>query len=172
MQKKWYVVYTKSRQEKMAVRFLQEEGIECYLPLQKKLRQWKDRRKWVEIPLMNSYVFVRISNDKEYLDVLKTENVVAFITFEGKAAVVPDHQIKAIKLLLAAEAELEVTTQKLEAGDQIEVKAGPLKGLIGEVITHKNKRKVKVQIEHLGQAIIVDIGVKYLNKARRLAEKQ
>lgn len=165
--KSWYVIYTKSRQEKIVEKWLIEKGVECYLPVQKKLRQWKDRRKWVETPLINSYVFVRIANDKEYMTVLDTEGVVTFITFEGKAAKVPDRQIEAIKLLLANEADLEVTSQTFEEGDEIEVKAGPLKGLQGSLINVKNKRKVKVRIDHIGQSILVDIDMKYLQKKNR-----
>lgn len=168
MENKWFVVYTKSRQEKRVARWLDEMGVVYYLPMQKKLRQWKDRVKWVEMPLISSYIFVKIKNDKEYLDILKIEGVVTFITFEGKAAVVPDHQIEAIRLLLASEKELEVTAENLGEGDEIEVKAGPLKGLKGKLVNVKNKSKVKVEVEHIGQAVLVDIDKKYLVKKSRL----
>ena len=165
--KSWYVVYTKSRQEKIVERWLKEAGIECYLPLQKVLRQWKDRKKWVEKPLISSYVFVRLANDKEYMTVLQTMGVVCFVTFEGKVAKVPDNQIETIKLLLANEADLEVTSENFEEGDEIEVKAGPLKGLEGSLINVKNNKKVKVRIDHIGQSILVDIDMKYLHKKNR-----
>src|SRR6056297_1687757 len=120
------------------------------------------------MPLISSYIFVRIKNDREYLDVLRTDGVVTFITFEGKAAVVPDYQIEAIRLLLASEKDLEVTAEHLGEGDEIEVKAGPLKGLKGKLLNVKNKTKVKVEVEHIGQAILVDIDKKYLVKKSRL----
>lgn len=167
--KYWYVIYTKSRQERIVEKWLKEKGIECYLPIQKKLRQWKDRKKWVETPLINSYVFVRIGNDKEYMDALQTDRVVCFVTFEGKAARVPDKQIEAIKLILATEADLEVTSENFEQGDEIEVKAGPLKGLEGSLVNVKNKHKVRVRIDHIGQALLVDIDMKYLQKKNRLS---
>ncbi len=40
----WLAVYTKPRHEKIADEKLQEKGIESYLPLVKKTRQWKDRK--------------------------------------------------------------------------------------------------------------------------------
>lgn len=167
MERRWYVIYTKSRQEKYVARWLSEKNISYYLPLQKIVRQWKDRRKWVEVPLIYSYIFVRVKDDREYMEILQTDGVVSFITFEGKPATVPEQQIKAIKLLLAGEAELEVTTDIFEKGDEIEVKAGPLKGLKGELINVKNKHKVMIRIEHIGQAVLVDINMKYLMKKNR-----
>lgn len=168
MEKQWHVIYTRSRQERVVSNWLKEIGVEHYLPMQKKLRQWKDRRKWVEMPLLNSYIFVRINNDREYVDVLKIDNVVCFITFSGKAALVPDHQIEAIRLLLASEKELEVTSEDFEAGDEIQVKAGPLQGLEGTLVNVRNKNKVRVQIEHIGKSILVEIDQKYLYKKNRL----
>ncbi|MCF8331495.1 MAG: UpxY family transcription antiterminator [Bacteroidales bacterium] len=167
MENRWYVIYTKSRQEKYVAKWLIEKGISYYLPLHKKVRQWKDRRKWVEVPLINSYIFVRVRDDREYIEILQTDGVVSFITFEGKPATVPEQQIDAIKLLLAGEADLDVTSGNFEKGDEIEVKAGPLKGLQGELINVKNKRKVIVRIEHIRQALLVDIDMKYLEKKNR-----
>lgn len=169
MEKKWYVIYTKSRQECVVARMLEEKKVEYYLPLQKNLRHWKDRMKWVEMPLIKSYIFVKLGDDKEYMKVLRTDGVVTFITFEGKAAIVPEYQIEALKLLLASEKELEVTTENLEEGDPIEVKAGPLKGLNGKLVQFKNKQKVKVEVEHIRQAILVDINMKYLSKKNQLS---
>jgi len=59
-QKAWHVVYTRSRAEKKVYADLTAQGIECFLPVQKQLRQWKDRKKWVEMPLMPGYCFVYI----------------------------------------------------------------------------------------------------------------
>ena len=56
--RKWYVITTKSRTEKKVSLGLAKLGIDHFLPLQKHLKQWKDRKKWVEVPLFNSYIFV------------------------------------------------------------------------------------------------------------------
>ena len=52
-QKAWYAVYTNSRAEKRVSDRLAEMGIETFLPLQKTLRQWSDRKKLVEKPLIS-----------------------------------------------------------------------------------------------------------------------
>jgi hypothetical protein len=53
-EKHWLVIYTKPRAEKKVNERLLEEGFETYLPLQKVIRQWSDRKKKVEVPLFNS----------------------------------------------------------------------------------------------------------------------
>ncbi len=82
-------------------------GITCFLPMQKRLRQWKDRKKWVNLPLISGYCFVYINN-YEYNKVLQSGNVVCFVTFEGRAAVVPPEQIEQLKLMLK-QSGIEVT---------------------------------------------------------------
>ena len=62
----WYAVYTKPRSEKKLADRLNEHGIEAYLPLRKTLKQWSDRKKMVEEPLITSYVFVNITNENYF----------------------------------------------------------------------------------------------------------
>ena len=90
--KKWHVVYVRSRSEKKAAKELEDLHVETFLPLQRKLSQWKDRKKWVETPLLPGYCFVKITN-AEYYKVLQIVYIVKYITFEGKAATIPDDQI-------------------------------------------------------------------------------
>jgi transcription antitermination factor NusG len=63
----WHALYVASRQEKKVFERLQQNNIETYLPIIKTMRQWSDRKKMVELPLLNGYIFVRtnaIENDK------------------------------------------------------------------------------------------------------------
>lgn len=168
MEKNWYAIYTKSRAEKKTAELLNYHNIEHYLPLQKKLKQWSDRKKWVEEPLIRSYIFVNIANDKEYLKTLDTDGVVRFITFEGKAARIPENQIENIRLLLASEEELEITTENFEPGMDIIVRAGTLKGLEGELIETRGKNRVQVQLQAIGQSILVEIPLVYLQRKEQL----
>ena len=59
MKKNWHAIYVASRQEKKVLEALLNKKIEAYLPLIKTLRQWSDRKKLVEFPLMPGYVFVK-----------------------------------------------------------------------------------------------------------------
>ena len=72
---RWYAVCTKSRFEKKLAEKLNSKGIEAYTPVRKTLKQWSDRKKWVDEVLIRSYVFVRIT-PLQYDTVLNTPGAV------------------------------------------------------------------------------------------------
>jgi transcription antitermination factor NusG len=152
----WYAIRVKSRSEKKVCSDLAEQNIEAYLPLQRKLRQWSDRKKWVEMPLISGYVFVYISR-KEYEEVLKTYNVVCYVRFEGKAAIIREEDINLLKRMLGqVEVELEITIEQFKPGQMVEIIAGPLCGVIGELIEFQGKNKVALRIAPLGYTVLVE----------------
>lgn len=163
----WYACYTKPRAEKVAAQELLLHDIEHYLPLQRTRRRWSDRMKWVDVPLFRSYVFVRISPE-QYNKVLAVNSIVRFITFESKAAVIPDFQVEAIKLLLNQGAELEITCENLLPGEMVVVQAGPLLGLQGELVEFRGKKKVLIRIGQLCESILVNVPLELLVREVKL----
>lgn len=162
--KKWHVVYAKSRSEKKVLSELEFKGIEAYLPLQRKLRQWSDRKKWVEVPLISGYIFVYITR-KDYDNVLQTNGVVSYVRFEGKAAIIPNQQIEYIKkMLFQSEIDIEVSSQQYNPGDKVEVIVGPLIGLTGTLVSFKGKKRVAVMLEQLNLSLIVDLPSNQIQK--------
>ena len=160
---KWYPVYTNPRAEKQACQALVSKGIETYLPLHRQLKQWSDRKKWVEEPFIKSYLFVRI-NEREQTKVLMTKGIARFIYFSGKIASMPDRQIDELKLLMASPYELEVTAEHLQPGEKIVIKAGPLKGLTGEIISYRSQKQLALRLENLGYSIVVYVAASLLER--------
>lgn len=162
-QKYWYVVYTRSRAEKKVEAELQAMEIECFLPLQKQLRQWKDRKKWVETPLITGYCFVHISR-KDYDRVLQIVNVVCYVTFERKAAIVPDQQIESLRQILTqSDFEIAVSKQNFKTGKQVEIMEGPLIGLKGELIEIRGKHKFVLRINQVDTTFTIEVPASYLS---------
>jgi transcription antitermination factor NusG len=163
----WYAVYTNPRAEKRAHAELVRKEIESYLPLQRTLRLWSDRKKWVEEPLFRSYIFVNISQS-QYFDVLNTPGVVRYITFEGKAVAVPEKQIEAIRYYLADstdpldEAWGNSGLAALAPGTSVEVTRGPLKGLTGQLVNIQGRHKFRIQIDALGQFLNLTVSARDL----------
>jgi transcriptional antiterminator RfaH len=155
--KNWYALSTRSRAEKKIFLILTEKGIEAFLPLRKTIRQWSDRKKTVTIPLFSSYIFVYIS-DKEYLPCLQVNGVVRFVSFNGKAVAIPSPQIEAIKAYLDEGApQYDNANIDLKAGVNIEITRGPMMGLSGVLLTLQGKHRVKVEIDCVGQSLIIDV---------------
>jgi len=160
---KWHVVYTRSRAEKKVHEELTIRNIESFLPLQKKLRQWKDRKKWVEMPLLPGYCFVHISR-KEYDKVLQTNNVVGYVRFDGKAAVIPDDQIYALKQMITQfDVEVDVSEKNFRKGKKIEIIAGPLMGIRGELIAQRGKNRFVVRIMQINTTFSVELSADKLS---------
>jgi len=160
---KWYPVYTNPRAEKKAHQALTDKGINAYLPLHRQLKQWSDRKKWVEEPFIKSYLFVNII-ESEQAEVLMTKGISRFIYFSGKIASMPDRQIEDLKLLMASPYELEITEDNLQAGEKITIKAGPLKGMIGEIIAYQSQKKLILRLDNLGCSIIVNVAANIINR--------
>ncbi|MBN2175262.1 MAG: UpxY family transcription antiterminator [Bacteroidales bacterium] len=165
-QKNWFAIYTKSRNEKKVYDRLIEAGVEVFLPLLKVLKQWSDRKKWVEEPLFRSYIFVRIQ-PQEYYQILNIPGVVRYIAFEGKAVPVPPQQILAIKQFLNNEEDIREAGEEFEIGDRVEIFRGTLKGLLGDLIDIRGKQKVRIEIENIGHSIILTIPKSYLRMIRK-----
>ena len=157
----WYPVYTNPRAEKTAAELLVKKGIETYLPLQRQLKQWSDRKKWVEEPLIKSYLFVRIAVSQQ-MEVLTTKGVCRFLYFSGRIASMPERQISQLQLLLATETELEVTDKKFKKGEMVRVKAGPLMGLTGELVNHHSDKRMILRLDHTEQVVLVQIPAVFL----------
>lgn len=160
---KWYPVYTHARAEKKAYEALTKKGIETYLPLQRQLKQWSDRKKWVEEPLIKSYLFVRIGH-KEQAEVLMTKGITRFIYFSNRITSMPDSQINELKLLMASPYEIEITEENLQPGERIVIKAGPLKGMPGEIIAYRSQKQLILRLENLGCSIIVHVSPSLIDR--------
>ena len=152
----WYAVYTKPRSEKKLSIRLQEKGIEVYLPLRKTLRQWSDRKKMVEEPLISSYVFVNVGKSL-YHEVLNTEGAVKYIWFSGKPAIIPATQIELLKKITGSGVEVDCLPATLAVGTSVKVISGPLLGITGELIAIAGKHKMLVRIDHLDKVLTLSI---------------
>jgi transcriptional antiterminator RfaH len=160
---KWYPVYTHAKAEKKAHLALIAKGIETYLPLKRQLKQWSDRKKWVDEPLIKSYLFVHI-NQHEQAEVLMTKGIARFIYFGGKVTAMPDKQIEDLKLLLTSSAELEITVENLLPGEKIRLKAGPLKGLTGEIVSYRSQKQLALRLENLGCSVIIHASASLIDR--------
>ena len=154
--KRWFAVYVKSRSEKKVFKLLDEMGIESFLPLITRVKQWSDRKKKVEEPLFRSYLFVNISLS-DYYTVLNVNGVVKFITFEKKPVPVPDNQIIAIKEYLNDTELHSIDYEDFKEGELVRIKSGQMKDLVGRFIKINGKHRVIIDIEAVGQSIPINI---------------
>ena len=152
----WFVVYTKPLTEKKVATRLTELGIEVYLPLYTTVRQWSDRKKKLEKPLINSVVFVRCQA-AELHRLYTVPSVAGVLRHDGKPAVVQNHEIQNLRILLQEVSATEFEPIGLEPGTPIEVTRGPFKGIIGTAVQVLNTLRVIIEIKQLGVAFSVNV---------------
>ena len=174
IQETWKVIYCSSRQEKKVKVYLEQRGVIHYLPLVNKLRIWSDRKKWVEMPLFNSYIFVKPNEIQRDL-VLQIPGVVKYLRYNGKDAEVPEKDVELIKRLIEKGYQIQQQdmSARLEPGDLAEVLDGPFKGEEVEVHYTEDETFVIVSIEGLSSSIKVNLPreVLKLNKKRKERDK-
>lgn len=162
--KNWFVFYTKSRQEKKVNDLLLRHGFEPYLPLQKVLRQWSDRKKKVEVPLFNSYIFVRVEESR-VVDVLQIPGVAWNIRHNGRPAVLHSKELDTIQRFLASGLLLEAhPLEAFEPGDPVTVVDGPLRGMYGKLMATAEGNRFVVALDSIGQSIRVTLEAGLMKK--------
>lgn len=158
MEPRWHALYVSSRNEKKVGELLNTKAINSYVPLVKTMRQWSDRKKMVELPLLNGYVFVNIM-PSQYDAVLQTKGVVNFVKTEGRVAIIRDVEINRLKQLVELGYHLEANgiSKKYKDGDKVRVSSGVLKGIEGYVVDANGCKEIEVLLESIGQCIRVKL---------------
>ena len=154
--KKWFAIYVKSRNEKKVFKLLDDIGIESFLPLITRVKQWSDRKKKVDEPLFHSYLFVNITL-ADYYKVLQVPGVVKFISFERKPVPVPENQITAIKEYISDTELHDVSCDDIKEGELVRIKSGNMRDIVGRFVEIKGKYRIVIYIEAVGQVLPVTV---------------
>lgn len=153
----WYALRTRSRHEKVVRDQLLHQGIEPLLPTVKRLNQWKDRKKEVEVPLFSGYCFVRF-NSHQKLSVLKTVGVVDIVGGRQGPEPIPDEEISAIQTLMTSVLPYDPHPY-LQEGMKVEVIRGPLQGVHGILLRKDKRHRLILGVRLIQQAAAVEINV-------------
>ncbi|PKP23109.1 MAG: antitermination protein NusG [Bacteroidetes bacterium HGW-Bacteroidetes-21] len=154
----WFALYTLSRQEKKASLYLEKQHIVHYLPLVKTLKQWSDRKKWVEEPLFKSYVFIQADFPSQtFYEATKTPGIAYPVRLEGKPHPIPDEVIEAIQQMIENGYRIKLQKIPLKAGTPVEIISGPLMGMRGEVVSGKGKFKFIIKVNTINTALLIDV---------------
>ncbi|MBC9934520.1 UpxY family transcription antiterminator [Chitinophaga qingshengii] len=161
----WYLIYTRSKQEKKVAEQLSRYNIGNYLPLKREKRKWKDRLKTLEVPLFPSYVFVFLEDSWQYTVSLQLEGMCYYVKFDNKITHVSQQEIDNIRLLTSVNGELDVSYEHIRPGKKYLIQEGPLSGLSCEIVDFKGHHKFLVRIEILQRAILMDVPAIYIGEA-------
>ena len=152
----WYALRTKSRHEKFVRDQLNKQGIEPLLPTVKRLSQWKDRKKEIEVPLFSGYCFVRFGKEGK----LPVQKVVGVLEVVGnkRPEPIPEEEIESLKTLMTSVLPYDPHPY-LHEGMKVEVVRGPLRGAHGMLLRKEKRHRLVIGVRLIQQAAAVEIDV-------------
>ena len=156
-QQYWFAIQTKAKHEKRVAAELKEKGIAAFLPLFAEVHQWTDRKRKVEIPLFNTYVFVRIGGDQSSrVSVLQTNSVFRIVGVRGIGIPIPDEQIEALQTIVREKVPF-MPYPFLNLGQKVRVRGGSLDGICGVLRGINEDRSLIVSVESIQRSIAIRI---------------
>jgi transcription termination/antitermination protein NusG len=151
----WFAIWTRSRHEKMVRDQLAQKDIEVFLPTITRWSRWKDRKKKIDWPLFPGYCFARF-DARAPLPILKCEGVVTIVGTDGLPSPIPEIEIDSIRLLIESELSYD-PCPLIKEGMMVEVKGGPLKGVVGRLIRKGAHARLVLSVDLIGQAVSVEV---------------
>jgi len=137
-------------------------GIEAYLPLLQQERRWSDRIKRIEMPLFPNYIFIKSTSSQIY-QFRQIKEVVNFVYYNKKLAVIKDSEVSNIKKILKKKQNITTEPRLYKTGTKVKIKQGAFVGIEGLLIKKNNRDRFIIQIETLGQSIFVDVPISCLS---------
>ena len=151
----WYAIWTRSRHEQVVREQIERKNIDAFLPTITRWSRWKDRRKKIDWPLFPGYCFARFTPD-ESLAVLTCTGVVNIVSFEGKPAPIPEHEIDGIRRLVESDLQYD-PCPLIQEGMVVEVRHGALKGVVGRLVRKGPHARLILAVDLIGQAVSVEV---------------
>lgn len=153
----WWLVHTKPRQEKKFAEEMRRSEIAHYLPVTycKAVSRGRDRYAW--LPLFPGYMFIKCDAEGR-LAALKTNRVVAIQVVDDP--VLLQRQLATLADLIEQGVPLRVE-ERIEAGREVEIKSGTLKGKRGIVIRRGGKSRLFIAIAELLGGVSLELEIEH-----------
>jgi transcription antitermination factor NusG len=154
---RWYALHTRARHEKAVERRLQDEGMETFVPTAVEVHRWSDRKKKVEVPLFNCYVFVRCAlSAEDRARVYRVESVHGFVGVRGASLPIPDEQIENIRKVVTQPAPWR-SYPFLKAGQRVRVRGGAMDGVEGVFLSENGDHSLIISVDAIQRSMAVRI---------------
>jgi len=163
----WYAAKVKYRSEIKVKTYLETNGIEHFVPFRKIVIERNGRRRKVERPVINCFVFVRTTRKKALAIPADSGINMNFIySLDTRSLlVIPDKQMHDFMFIINLdENALRIENNDLKRGDRVRVIAGPFAGIEGELVRIKGHKRVVVHLEGIFSIATTYIPAGYLEK--------
>jgi transcriptional antiterminator RfaH len=167
--KQWYVLRSKTKQEKLAANVLATASIETYLPATPVPNR---RGKPVSFePLFPGYLFGHLDSDQSEVRLVSyTPGVVAVLGYGNQPTPVPDNLIYSIRERLTRQPS-NPSNEEYRKGDRLLIAGGPLRGI--EAVFDRQlsgSGRVRVLIQVLSQVWPAEVRAEHLRHVSKEAD--
>ena len=181
-QNTWFAVYTKPRQEKIALENLERQGFHCFLPMA--VNPYPKRKKPVGAasaakkpqklvttnkiePLFPRYLFLNANPDQQSLaPVRSTRGVATLVRFGTKLVQIPETVIRSIDNRKDPETGLvQLDPAPVQPGDTVKIFDGPLAGIEGIFQERKGETRAILLMNLLGRESTIEVNALHLKRA-------
>lgn len=149
----WFVLHTRSRQEKAVASHLRARGISHFLPLITHVRWYGGRKTQVELPLFAGYVFLSGTLEQAY-EAEASRRLARVIHVPDQEHL--DNELRNIRLALEHHVPLDPYPY-LRTGIRAEVRSGPFRGLRGVIESRTRTNRLILQVDMLGRAVSLEL---------------
>ena len=164
----WFAVYTKPRQEHIALLNLERQSFECFLPMAENpyQRQSKNNQPRCE-PLFPRYLFLNAVPEVQNLATVRsTRGVVGLVRSGFELIRVPEPIITGLKARMHPDTGLiPLEPVALNEGDTVRVFDGPFAGLQGVLQERRSETRSLLLLNLLGTEATVEVDSLLLQRA-------
>lgn len=151
--KHWFAMRVTFRREMSVKNMLDDAGIECFVPMQRKVNLVRGRKVSVMEPVIHNLIFVHTTRD----DLQQFKSQVAYIQYmtrkngtKNEPIIVPERQMcDFIKVSSSAGDNLiyiDSNERMMEKGTPIRIHGGSFDGVTGTFVKIKGKRSRKIVV--------------------------
>lgn len=168
----WLVIRTRPRWEMKVYNQIVEKKIDTFLPLITTIKQWSDRKKKIQIPMFNSYLFVNVTPEERILAIKETVGAMNYIYYNKRPAVVSNLEIESIKLSLVTPEKVKIESNLVTKGDYVKVISGPFTGMMGIVTELRGNYKLTVNLYELSMSLNIVVNPNEIKKTEKPEDEE
>lgn len=159
----WFAIRVKSNRERVTADALRGRDVEVCLPVYQEHRSSRNRARVVELPLFAGYVFGRFDVNRR-LPVITAPGVVHIVSVGNVPQPVDSREMASIFALL--QTKIAAAPHPYATGCRVQLRAGPLRGVEGIVVTHSAATKLILSVTLLQRSIAVAVDPEWVQPAR------
>ena len=146
--KSWYLIFSKSKEERLAREHLERQGYLIYLPLvMGRIRQHGRTKKSIQ-PMFPRYLFINLSDQTDdWGPIRSTIGVSNLVRFGMNPAKVPENLIEKLKENESGKGFYELPQGEYQPGDNLIIVDGPFEGYEATLFSQNAQNRVLVLLK-------------------------